>query len=175
MQRTVKHLKTFSRKDRPERHLVNCVECMNNALELAKPKLKASSIRPNITAPEPVFVMGTSIRMEQVFLNLILNSIDALEMIESPKISISIQEDRETVRIEITDNGEGIDADDLVHIKDPFFTTKTSGQGLGLGLSISQTIIEDHGGKLEIEPISSGGTRATVSLPLIEKTRQAAE
>jgi len=174
MQRTVKHLKTFSRKDKAEIEIFDCVRSLQEALELARPRAEKNNIRLHVHADIPVSVTGSAIRMEQVFLNLFLNAIDALEGCPAPQIVVMAKQLNHVVEIEIADNGHGISPNDLSQVREPFFTTKAGSEGLGLGLSISAAIIEDHGGVLLLEPNPKGGTIAKIRLPLpVEKMRAA--
>jgi signal transduction histidine kinase/DNA-binding response OmpR family regulator len=100
-------------------------------------------------------------KIRQVFLHLIKNSIEAMP--NGGSLKISAQEDATAVTILVVDSGPGIPADALPHVKDPFFTTKTYGNGLGLAL-VDQ-IIQGHGGQFTIQDGAAGGTVATVILP----------
>nr|WP_277884302.1 ATP-binding protein [Nostoc parmelioides] len=119
-------------------------------------------------------------QINQVFLHLLTNSIDALlerknnsksyhgqEISFSPTIWIStIVDDVQQVVIRVTDNGIGIDSDIISKIFDPFFTTKPVGKGTGLGLSISYQIVEKHQGNLECLSSLTDGTTFIVKLPI---------
>ncbi|HNX22553.1 MAG TPA: response regulator [Spirochaetota bacterium] len=113
-------------------------------------------------------------RISQVFINIISNSIDAIEdAIKSEiikedqgKITISTVSNDSHVNIKITDNGAGIDKSIIKKIFDPFFTTKAVGHGTGLGLSICQSIIKDHNGSIIAESADKNGTAIIISIPL---------
>lgn len=100
-------------------------------------------------------------KLRQAFLHLVKNSIEA--MVNGGDLRIAATEDPETVTITISDTGPGIPAEALPHVKDPFFTTKTYGNGLGLAL-VDQ-IIQGHGGTFTIREGKCGGTEAVLSLP----------
>lgn len=100
-------------------------------------------------------------KIRQVFLHLIKNSIEAMP--NGGSLQITAQEDNAFVTILVIDSGPGIPADALPHVKDPFFTTKTYGNGLGLAL-VDQ-IVQGHGGRFTIQDGAAGGTVATISLP----------
>ena len=104
-------------------------------------------------------------QIQQVILNLINNSIDALKDKNKKEIRISMHNRDKFVKITIEDTGAGIVPDDLSRISDPFFTTKIVGQGTGLGLSISYDIIKKHGGQIMCESKIGEGTKFTILLP----------
>lgn len=104
-------------------------------------------------------------RIEQVIVNLVVNACQALE---SPDKAIRVQTATEGdhVLVRVIDEGAGISADDLRKITDPFFTTKRASGGTGLGLAVSQRIVEDHGGRLTFESEPGRGTTATLWIPV---------
>ena len=103
-------------------------------------------------------------RMNQVFLNLCLNAVEAMQ--EGGTLSVHLVEDTDSgkIRVTVSDTGAGIKGEDLVHVFDPYFTTKQS--GTGLGLAIVHKIVQSHDGDVMIESEPGRGTRVTVSLPL---------
>ncbi|MEQ1756891.1 MAG: ATP-binding protein [Vicinamibacterales bacterium] len=119
--------------------------------------------------PDPVPVLGTEYKLQQVFLNLFLNAKDAM-----PKggwLSISTSEDAGRITAEVSDTGSGIPADHLSRIYDPFFTTKVIGQGTGLGLSISYGIVREHNGTIDCESSLGQGTRFMIGFPAVQAER----
>jgi two-component system sensor histidine kinase HydH len=102
-------------------------------------------------------------RMNQVFLNLFLNSMEAMPDGGALTIEAGPEEDSGIIRINITDTGRGIEKKDLAHVFDPYFTTKQS--GTGLGLSIVHRIIESHNGEVTIESEPGKGSKVTIFLP----------
>ena len=103
-------------------------------------------------------------QINQVFMNILGNACDAIA--DRGTIRIATARERDTVRIAITDDGAGIPRELVDRIFDPFFTTKAQGQGTGLGLSISHGIVEDHGGRIDVESRIGEGTTFTVRLPV---------
>jgi two-component system sensor histidine kinase HydH len=102
-------------------------------------------------------------RMNQVFLNLYLNAIEAMEDGGTLSVALDQREDLKSVRITVSDTGSGIKKEDLVHVFDPYFTTKQS--GTGLGLAIVHNIIEAHKGEVRVESETGKGTSVTIILP----------
>jgi signal transduction histidine kinase len=105
-------------------------------------------------------------QIDQVFLNLIVNAAQAMPEGKVGLIDIRTDCDDQQVRVEVKDNGPGIPPDVLKKIFDPFFTTKDPGTGTGLGLSVSQNIIQQHGGKLEVSSTVGEGTTFKITLPI---------
>jgi signal transduction histidine kinase len=113
-------------------------------------------------------------RMSQVFVNLILNAAQAIPAGQEGEIAISLRSDDGWARCAIHDSGPGIPAEIKERIFDPFFTTKPVGQGTGLGLSISYGIVEQHGGRIEVDSEPGQGATFTVILPLSGPSDQVA-
>lgn len=167
MQRTVKHLKTFSRKEASTLEAVDIAGVLEAAREIVEPRAREAgvSIGSQVAAGLPA-VSGSPIRLEQVMINLLLNAIDATAAAGNTEVTISASRDRARLTVSIADTGAGIPDDIRERIFEPFFTTKTTGEGLGLGLSISRAILEEFGGRLSFEPQKAGGTLTLVELPL---------
>jgi len=142
---------------------VKIVDLLDNTLGF----LNSSFIKNHITVVKDydpsmdICVKADTNRLRQVFLNILLNSIDAMN--KGGRLSVSIIVANERIRLSIEDNGVGIDKKDLKYIFDPFYTKKD--HGVGLGLSITQRIIHDHGGKIFVESISGKGTKFILELP----------
>jgi two-component system C4-dicarboxylate transport sensor histidine kinase DctB len=100
----------------------------------------------------------------QVLVNLLNNSIDAVEGSASPWIKVDVQTKGDRVEIVVEDNGHSVPKEIRSRIYEPFFTTKEAGKGLGLGLSVSRTIVEGHGGTLLLDE-ESATTRFVLSIP----------
>ncbi|OUS33153.1 PAS domain-containing sensor histidine kinase ['Osedax' symbiont bacterium Rs2_46_30_T18] len=155
-------LKEFSRKSsgQPQRVPVSALRA--GVLAILYPRLEKSKVE--VDWPESQqdhFVSGDLLRLEQVMVNLIANAMQAVEAETAPKIVIAQQltKNRQLL-ISVRDNGPGIDEEKLTQIFEPFFTTKKEGQGLGLGLSISQRIIEDVGGQLSAKNYNSSDSQS---------------
>lgn len=118
---------------------------------------------------EPLQVMGTEHKLQQVFLNLFLNAKDAMP--RGGWLSISTRREDQRVVAEVGDTGSGIPADHLSRIYDPFFTTKVIGQGTGLGLSVTYGIVREHSGTIDCDSSPGHGTRFTVALPALPVER----
>jgi two-component system NtrC family sensor kinase len=105
--------------------------------------------------------------LQQVFLNLINNALDAMEK-KGGKLALSTREAEGFVVVDVADTGVGIPAANLNRIFDPFFTTKAVGKGTGLGLSICYGIIENMGGRIEVQSTVDVGTTISVYIPAVK-------
>ncbi|WP_054469214.1 MULTISPECIES: ATP-binding protein [Planktothricoides] len=176
----VKSLRNFSRLDEGEKKPVDIHEGIDNTLLILQHRLKAQSARQAITVEKnygaiPKIECYAGL-MNQVFMNILSNAIDALEYChinqnyDSSKalgiqISSKISPDNFLV-ISIADNGPGIPEEIKTRLFDPFFTTKPVGKGTGLGLSISYSIVEKHGGQLQCISEVGKGTKFIIQIPL---------
>jgi len=171
MQRTVKHLKTFSsRQDASAPEPVDVASVVEAALEIVDPRARESRVvvHNGVAAGLPM-VSGSQLRLEQVLINLLLNAIDATAAAGNSNITIQAARSADQVELRIADSGDGIPEDIMRRMFEPFFTTKTTGEGLGLGLSISRTILEEFGGGVSFAPGAGGGTVTLVHLPLYDR------
>jgi signal transduction histidine kinase len=112
----------------------------------------------------PMFIHADSQQLEQIVINLIINSSHALENHSDPQVSLILERENHSIICRISDNGSGIPEDVLKNIWEPFFTTKEKGKGTGLGLSICKEIVQAHSGSLEYTG-SSSGAAFTMNLP----------
>ena len=143
---------------------------MNDVLALLEHQLKTSNIQLRRGGSQgQTVVQGAEFKLQQVFLNLILNARDAMP--DGGWLSIESRVDNGHAVIEVADTGSGIASEDLSRIYDPFFTTKEVGQGTGLGLSIVYGVVKEHGGTIGCKSGPGEGTRFTVSLPLPPRTQ----
>lgn len=159
----VGNLKDFSRLDRSKVSSFNLNDGLNSTLGLARHMLKSVTVSRNFGDIPPITCAPSQIN--QVFLNLITNAVQALPA-ESGEIRLTTRSEGNGVAVEVADNGSGIPPEVLPKIFDPFFTTKEIGKGTGLGLSISYKIVQDHGGRIEVDSTVGKGTKFTVWLPL---------
>jgi signal transduction histidine kinase len=162
--RIVNGLLTLSRPSAAEvseRMPVDLNVVINDVLSLLEHQLDKGSIkvRRELSA-DPLQIIGYEFKLQQVFLNLILNARDAMP--SGGWLSIATRSEGVQAVVEISDTGQGISAEHLARIYDPFFTTKSTGQGTGLGLSISYGIVREHEGTIHCESSPGQGTRFTL-------------
>ena len=164
MAEIVGNLKDFSRLDRSKVTSFDLNEGLSSTLLLAKHLLKSVNVNKQFGAI-PAIICSPS-QVNQVFLNLITNAAQAVDGVEGATITLTTRAAEGGVRVEVADNGIGIAPEVLPRIFDPFFSTKEIGKGTGLGLSISYKIVEQHGGRIEVESQPGSGTKFSVWLPL---------
>jgi signal transduction histidine kinase len=109
-------------------------------------------------------VPADAAQLEQVFVALIMNAVDAMPHGGTLALR-SVAREAEAI-IEVEDDGVGVPTDLLPHLFEPFFTTKERGHGVGLGLAVSRGIVERHGGRIEVQSAPGRGTKFTIRLPL---------
>jgi len=162
----IKNLLDFSRSERPELVSVSIGSVIQDTMRLVRNQLLMSGVEEETHIAQDVpAVHGDYKSLQQVFLNLFINAIQA--MAEGGKLITKAwaSDDREWVRIEVRDTGPGIEPEYLPRIFDPFFSTKDVGKGTGLGLSVTYGILQKHGGSIEVQSEKGVGTAFAISLP----------
>jgi PAS domain S-box-containing protein len=162
----VQNLRGFARLDRAEDHRADVHEAIRTALEMVRGRLDRRGIGVDEQFDAVPQVAGSPAQLNQVFLNLLVNALQAIEETHrvDGRIAIATVAIDGEVVVDVSDNGCGIPGDVLPHIFDPFFTTKGVGDGTGLGLSITHGMVHDQGGRLEVESTLGEGTRFRVIL-----------
>lgn len=155
-------LRTFSRLDEAERKSVDLHEGIDSTLTLLEHHMKDRITVEKQYGDLPMVECYAG-QLNQVFMNLLTNAVDAIE--DEGTITIATRVENDGVAISFTDTGAGISKEAKSQIFDPFFTTKDIGKGTGLGLSISYGIVEKHGGKIGVESEAGKGTTFTIVLP----------
>ncbi len=162
---TVRNLLDFTRKDQPVFTTVAVNDALRSTLNLLGNELSLGQIELEQDLGEDLPLVAANPRhLQQLFLNLLLNAIDAMPEGGPLSIRTFLDEDG-SVRIDVADSGVGIPQENLDKIFDPFFTTKEPGRGTGLGLSVSFGIVEQHGGRIAVQSKPGVGTTFSVSLP----------
>jgi PAS domain S-box-containing protein len=170
--RVVQNLLSFARQRKPEREEVDIRKVLDETLALRDYDLKTNNIAVEREAPsEPVAVVADPHQIEQVFLNIINNAVDAiLETGRTGKIKIRVFVQSGQVCTQFADDGPGLK--DPKRIFDPFYTTKSVGKGTGLGLSICYGIVKEHGGDITAFNGPEGGAVIEVKLPVVVATAE---
>ncbi len=161
----VQNLRDFARLDEAEFKEVDLNTALESTIEALNHELNQNAVRVT-TDLQPLPQVGCRAgKINQVFLNVLLNAIQASE--REGTIEVRTRNDQEThVLVEVEDQGGGIRPEHLPHIFEPFFTTKPVGKGTGLGLSVSYGIIRDHKGSLDVESTVDQGSLFRIRLPV---------
>jgi len=174
MKHIINHLRTFSRQTNGDRETVDINQVIEDSFTMINEQLKINDIevKKNLS-PDLPQIQGKSNELEQVFVNLISNSKDALpdDGTSRPRqieISTAFDENRQCIEVIFSDTGIGIAAEQTEKVFDPFYTTKPVGKGTGLGLSIACGIVQDHNGNIELIDTSQQGTTFRIQLPTAE-------
>jgi len=164
VKKIVQDLKEFSHADSDDKWVfVDLHKGLDSTLNIAKNEFKyKATIEKDYGCLPPVECVMSQIN--QVFMNILINAGQAITENGIVRIATGVAGDE--VWIDISDNGSGIPAESLGRIFDPFFTTKQVGIGTGLGLSLSYSIVEKHGGRIEVESQPGNGARFRVCLPI---------
>jgi PAS domain S-box-containing protein len=164
--RVVQNLLSFARQRKPQREEANICKVLDETLALRDYDLRTNNIAVEREAPsEPMMVIADPHQIEQVFLNIINNAVDAiLETGRTGKIRIRVFSQNGHVCTQFADDGPGLK--DAKRIFDPFYTTKSVGKGTGLGLSICYGIVKEHGGDITANNAAEGGAVIEVKLPV---------
>ena len=139
---------------------------LEESLNSLKALLKEKNIKLEFNEEDEIYINGDYNRLLQVIINIIKNSIESLETRNNGLISINTKIDDKNVYIYFKDNGVGISKENLERIREPFFTTKV--KGTGLGVSLSYEIIEAHNGKITYDSEYGIGTTVTIKIPLMD-------
>lgn len=161
----VKNLKIFSHIDQAEQSYYSVNEGLKSTVQLLSHKLGRVHVREELAELPPILCYPG--KLNQVFMNLLSNAVDAVNGIENAEITIRTFALGDKVQVEVEDNGTGIPEHVIKDIFNPFFTTKDVGSGTGLGLSISLSIIEEHGGSIDVKTEPGKFTKFTVVLPVV--------
>ncbi len=162
----VERMRTFV-KPHPSVKSVDVAETVRAALAFARHRMKDDNVVLDEGWPEaPVRVSGDAGELQQVFLNLVINALDAMKDVDpsARRLGVRVARDGVNAVVDISDTGAGMGAEALASAFDLFYSTKDEG-GTGLGLAIAHRIVTDHGGDIDLESSPGGGTTARVLLP----------
>jgi C4-dicarboxylate-specific signal transduction histidine kinase len=166
----ISHLRTFGRAAPLSLEPVDVDDVIERSLLLMQEQLRLRGIEVALDlSPDELLVLGNSIQLEQVFINLLTNSRDALAESRGKTIRISTSADADWIRVRFSDTGPGIPKELEQRIFDPFFTTKEVGTGTGLGLSITYSIVKEHRGNITVEPHRGRGANFLIELPVMKE------
>lgn len=164
----VSELRTFAYPESADhREAFRLSEALGTALRFTSHLRNGHQVEQHLS-PDSVIV-GSKTHMSQVFVNLLSNSLHAIDAVHDKRpgrLCVESQRHGDALRIRVWDNGVGIDPTVLPRVFDPFFTTRQVGDGVGLGLSVCHTIVKNHGGTIRVESEKDCYTQVTIELPL---------
>jgi signal transduction histidine kinase len=139
-------------------------ERLRHVVELAEYQLRKGRVEVHYDLdPSDPFVMADAFQVDQLFLNLVLNAGQAMP--DGGKLTLSTRRNGNWIVAEVADTGVGIPEEMRERIFDPFFTTRDVGEGTGLGLTVSDSIVSSHGGKIEVRSVAGSGSAFRISFP----------
>lgn len=166
MENITRQLKFFSRKGRDQFERLDLRDVLSAARDLMAPNIAQLGAEVLVAGPEtPLVMMGNRTRLEQVATNILRNALDAVEGQALREIDITLGSSEGNVWFSVADTGHGLGDKSYDDLREPFATTRESGRGMGLGLTISAGIVSDHGGTITAENRPGGGAVFRVSLP----------
>jgi FixJ family two-component response regulator/signal transduction histidine kinase len=163
----IQQLRRFLRRGEVERTVLDVREVADEVLRLIGGEAAEKGVALTVEVPQGLpKLVGDRVQLEQALLNLLLNGIDAVEGSEpgARRVMLVARSSESGMCVEVTDSGPGMDEEALARVFQPFFTTKPG--GMGLGLSISRTIVAAHGGALSVQSARGQGTTFRIELPL---------
>jgi two-component system, LuxR family, sensor kinase FixL len=164
----VRRMRSFVRPGDASKEATDMHDLVKECIELCRPELRRRNIGLQFEAkPGPLEVLADSIQIQQVVINLLQNAIQAVDSVprESRRIMIHLRNEGESVNLTISDTGPGLAPEAFDMLFHPFYSTKP--EGLGLGLPISRSIVQEHAGSLSASAREGGGARFTLSLPCL--------
>jgi len=165
--RMVRNLLDFARESEIESELLDVGRLIDETLQLTSNEIKLNKVKVECRVKENLPpIHGDKQHLSQVFLNLILNALDAMPGGGDLEVLVEKYSEPGYIAVEVKDTGDGIPDHIVTSIFDPFFTTKHRGKGTGLGLSVSLGIVKKHGGDIRVESEVGTGTTFTVLLPI---------
>jgi PAS domain S-box-containing protein len=163
----ISHLRTFGRSDATSFAPVSLLAILDDTMILMKERLRIRNIAMDMKLCDNFpMLLGNHVKLEQVFLNLIQNSMDSIDEHGKGEIKLTARTENGKAVINFSDTGEGISNEHQDKLFEPFFTTKGMGKGTGIGLSIVYGIIKEHQGTIVCDPNRKNGAAFTITLPI---------
>jgi two-component system NtrC family sensor kinase len=168
----VEDLLSFARKSKTKKDRVHIESIIENVIKFVHQHSNFEDIRMESSYDRNIPpMMLDEKKIKQVLINLLMNAIHAVERKGCIRISTELDRDSDKMFIRISDDGYGIEKNNISKIFDPFFTTKPTGEGTGLGLSVSYGIIKDHGGDIRVDSEPGKGSIFTIMMPMGGRTK----
>jgi len=167
--RIVKDLLEFARQSEPEMRMLNINDVLEKAISITNHPAELQNIKVTTNlAPRLPEIQADSDKLQQVFVNMMINALQAMQKGGELNLATRIDESGKFIEIEISDTGCGISQEHLGKLFDPFFSTKSTGEGTGLGLSVSLGIVQRHNGTIDVRSKVGEGSTFIVRFPIGE-------
>jgi signal transduction histidine kinase len=174
MEKIIKNIRLFAKKAEFKLEPMDINQPIEDSFMLLNQQLKLHNIKvERRLKPNLPRISGDSNQLQQVFLNLITNARDAIDILNRASggtitVTTDLDKDKQNIKVIFSDTGCGIKKEELSNIFNPFYTTKSPGGGIGLGLSICYRIIQDHKATIEVDSKVGQGTTFTLTFPVIK-------
>jgi PAS domain S-box-containing protein len=171
----IARIRSLTKRSTPEKILLSVKELIDDVLALANNAATNAAVKITTSVPDSLRITGDRIQLQQMLLNLVMNAIEAMSNVEEGSRTMIIEgklgelENHPAVVVSVQDNGHGFNSENAARLFEPFFTTKPNGMGMGLG--ISRSIVEAHGGRLWAQPNRWPGSVFYCALPLPSEDR----
>jgi signal transduction histidine kinase len=155
----------FSRDKEPEKAEASINDIIEKALSILENEFRLHhiSVEKSLSGEIPLIRLDVNL-MQQVFVNLLINAVEAIQENGVIRVQSYVNSNRKTVGVRVENTGGGIPPDDMAKIFEPFFSTKTN--GTGLGLAVSYGIVQKHGGNIQVSSRLGEGTQFTIEIPV---------
>ena len=155
---------SFARDEPPQLAPLQLIPVVHRTLKLMEPEIEAANVQLETRLPDECWVRGDAQRLQQLIMNLVLNSVQAMPT--GGRLQVSLQNTDERACLDLLDSGPGIPLADRERVFEPFFTTKEKGSGLGL--TVVRQIAEQHEANVQVSDGESGGARVRIHLPRLD-------
>jgi C4-dicarboxylate-specific signal transduction histidine kinase len=165
--------RTMIRSRELDKRPIDIHAVVRESLALVDPDMRTRQIQSDVTLPAaPCLIVGDQVLLQQVLVNLVINAMDAMAQTPPARRRLTVQNDvsQDSVEVSVCDAGSGLPAESERRLFEPFVTTKAN--GMGIGLTIAQTIVEAHSGRIEAHNNPDGGATFTVTLPRARRADQ---
>jgi signal transduction histidine kinase/ABC-type amino acid transport substrate-binding protein len=173
MNRIVEDLLDYSRSRPLQSQAIALRELIQSVIGLFAKRMQHEQIDVAVHVPPELSIWADRTRVKQVLLNLVLNAVEAMAKSKEKRLTIEAYQDAGGVFLSVSDTGEGMDESELPHLFQPFYTTKT--QGIGLGLYLSEKMMREQGGRIEVSSVRGKGSTFTLRFTQIKKEESYAE
>ncbi|QDS87954.1 Sporulation kinase E [Rosistilla ulvae] len=163
----IRQLLDFARRDTPRRIVCSLNQIAEQTISLLQSMSQRRDVTLELIASDDVSGEVDANQIQQVLTNLIVNAIDACDA--GGRVSVQVARHADSARIDVVDNGHGVDNEDIQQVFEPFYTTKPVGEGTGLGLSIVNRIVQEHGGQIDIHSEPGVQTTFQITLPIASR------